>query len=82
MRSFIPNYPRQVLDLNYTLCYEFVSLISDISRSQWPRGLRHELSSSARTLGSWVRVVPEAWIFVYVYSVFVLTCIGSDSATG
>jgi hypothetical protein len=25
-----------------------------ISRSQWLRGLRHELSSLARTLGSWV----------------------------
>jgi hypothetical protein len=26
------------------------------SRSQWPRGLRHELSSPAPTLGSWVRI--------------------------
>jgi hypothetical protein len=25
-------------------------------RSQWPRGLRHELSSPAPTLGSWVRI--------------------------
>jgi hypothetical protein len=25
-------------------------------RSQWPRGLRHEPSSPARTLGSWVRI--------------------------
>jgi hypothetical protein len=41
-------------------------------RSQWPRGLRHELSSSARTLGSWVRIPLEASIAVCVYSVFVL----------
>jgi hypothetical protein len=27
-----------------------------ISRSQWPRCLRHELSSPAPTLGSWVRI--------------------------
>jgi hypothetical protein len=26
------------------------------SRSQWPRGLRHELFSPAPTLGSWVRI--------------------------
>jgi hypothetical protein len=40
-------------------------------RSQWSRGLRHELSSPARTLGSWVRIPLKAWIFMCVYSVFV-----------
>jgi hypothetical protein len=44
-------------------------------RSQWPRGLRHELSSLARTLGSWVRIPLEAWMSVCVYSVFVLFCV-------
>jgi hypothetical protein len=44
------------------------------SRSQWPRGLRLELSSSARTLWSWVRIPLKAWISVCVYSVFVLPC--------
>jgi hypothetical protein len=44
-----------------------------------PRGLRHELSSLARTLGSWVRIPLEAWMSVCVYSVFVL---GSGIATG
>jgi hypothetical protein len=38
-------------------------------RSQWPRGLRHEL---ARTLGSWVWNPLKAWMSVCVYSVFVL----------
>jgi hypothetical protein len=42
-------------------------------RSQWPRGLRHELSSPARTMGSWVRIPPKAWMSVCVYSVFVLS---------
>jgi hypothetical protein len=48
-------------------------------RSQWPRNLRHELSSLARTLGSWVRIPFEAWIPVSVYFVFVL---GSGLSTG
>jgi hypothetical protein len=30
-----------------------------------------QMSSSARTLGSWVRIPLKAWMFVYVYSVFV-----------
>jgi hypothetical protein len=45
------------------------------NRSQWPRGLRHELSSPARILGSWVRTPLKAWMSVCVYSVFVLFCI-------
>jgi hypothetical protein len=52
------------------------------SRSQWPRGLRHELSSLARTLGSWVRIPVEAWMSVCVYSVCVVLCVGSGLATG
>jgi hypothetical protein len=45
------------------------------SRSQRPRGLRHELSSLARMLGSWVRIPLKAWMSVCVYSVFVLSCV-------
>jgi hypothetical protein len=51
-------------------------------RSQWSRGLKHELSSLAGTLGSWVRIPLKAWISVCVYSVFVLSCIGSGLARG
>jgi hypothetical protein len=43
------------------------------------RGLRHELSSLAQTLGSWVRNPLEACMSVCVYSVFVL---GTGLATG
>ena len=32
-------------------------------RSQWPRSLRRR-SSAARLLRLWVRIPPEAWIFV------------------
>jgi hypothetical protein len=48
---------------------------SDASRSQWPRGLRHELSSLARTLGSWVGIPFRACMSVRVYSVIVLFCV-------
>jgi hypothetical protein len=44
-------------------------------RSQWPCGLRHEPSSPAPTLGSWLRIPPETWMSVCVYSVFVLFCL-------
>jgi hypothetical protein len=37
------------------------------SRSQWPRCLRHELSSLTRTLWSWVRIPLKAWISVYAF---------------
>jgi hypothetical protein len=51
-------------------------------RSQWPRGLRHELFSPTRNMGSWLRTPLEAWMFVYVDSVLVLSCGGSGLATG
>jgi hypothetical protein len=41
------------------------------NRSQWPRGIRHELSSLARTLGTWVGIPLKAWMSVCIYSVFV-----------
>jgi hypothetical protein len=51
-------------------------------RSQWPRGLRHEMSSPAQPLGSWVRIILEAWMSVCVYSVLLLSRVGSGLATG
>jgi hypothetical protein len=43
-------------------------------RSQWPRGLRHELSLLARELGSWVRTSLRAWMSVCVYTVCCPVC--------
>jgi hypothetical protein len=37
--------------------------------------LRHELSSPARTLVSWVRIPLKAWMSVCIYPVFVLFCV-------
>jgi hypothetical protein len=53
----------------------FMNVAHVVCRSQWQRGLRHELSSFAQTLGSWVRIPLEAWMSVCVYSTFVLSCV-------
>jgi hypothetical protein len=45
-----------------------------VRRSQWPRSLRHELSSPAQTLGSWARISLKAYMSMCFYSVFVLFC--------
>jgi hypothetical protein len=50
-------------------------VIKLLCRSQWPPCLRHELSSLARTLGSWDQIPVKAWMSVCVYSVFVLFCV-------
>jgi hypothetical protein len=46
------------------------------------RGLRHELSSFARTLRSWVRIQLKAWMSVCDYSVCAVLCVGSSLAMG
>jgi hypothetical protein len=35
-------------------------------RPQWPRSLRHELCSPAQTLGSWVWIPFEAYMFAFI----------------
>jgi hypothetical protein len=54
---------------------------NNFSRSQWPRGLRHEPSAPDRTLGSWVRILFETWMSVCVYSVC-FVYVGNGLATG
>jgi hypothetical protein len=56
--------------LYYLLLFHVSILV--FCRSQRPRCLRHELSSPAQTLGSWVRIPIEALMSVCVYSVFML----------
>jgi hypothetical protein len=46
-----------------------------MGRSQWPCGLRHEMSSLARTLRSWVGMPLKASMSLCVYSVCVLSCV-------
>jgi hypothetical protein len=63
-------------------CYVLIHTgINFNRRSQRPCGLRHVLSSLARTLGSWVRIPLTAWMSVCVYSVCVVLCVGSGLAT-
>jgi hypothetical protein len=52
------------------------------SRSQWPRGLKHKMSSSPQTLRLRVRIHPKVWLSLCFCSVFMLSCVGSDLATG
>jgi hypothetical protein len=75
--AYIKEYPRrQHYSVNSSpTTRKLVSPRTEPNRSQWPRGLRHELSSPARTLGSWVRISLEAWMSVCVYSMFVLPCV-------
>jgi hypothetical protein len=48
--------PVSVSTVNGTKLTTYVCVTYTVyCRSQWPRGLSHELSSLARTLGSWVR---------------------------
>jgi hypothetical protein len=54
---------------------DFEALKYLIGQSQWPRGLRHEKSSPAGTLGSLVRIPLEALMSVCICSVFVLFCV-------
>jgi hypothetical protein len=51
-------------------------------RSQWLCSLRRELSLLARTLGLWFRIPLKAWMSACIYSVFMLSCIGSSLAMG
>jgi hypothetical protein len=55
---------------------------SMVSQSQWPLGLRHELSSPAQTLEPWVRIPLKAWMSVCVYSVCAVLYTGSGLTTG
>jgi hypothetical protein len=48
-------------EMLYNIVTEVYIPMKLVSRSQWPRGLRHVLSSAAGTLGSWVRIPLEAW---------------------
>jgi hypothetical protein len=59
--------------------YVYIGLADHSDR----RGLRHEPSSPARTLGSSVRIPLEAWLSLCVYScVCVVLYVGSGLATG
>jgi hypothetical protein len=49
-------------------------LMSCNSWSQQPHGLRQELCSLARTLGSWIWIPPKAWMFGVYAFILCLCC--------
>jgi hypothetical protein len=63
--------PQTSEKVNITNVWIFCLNLQAHSRSQRPRGLRHELSSLARTLGSRVRIPLKERISICVYSVYV-----------
>jgi hypothetical protein len=67
-----PHYT-QIKKINYS-CSIFLPSIS-VFVNQRPRGLSHELSPLARTLGSWVRIPLKAWMFMCAFILFVLFCV-------
>jgi hypothetical protein len=53
-----------------------------MSRSQCSRSVRHEVSSLARTLGTWVRIPLKAWMSVFAFSCgCVVLCVDSGLVT-
>jgi hypothetical protein len=69
-----------VISLMRAVCpaFLFVLHLTNIwCLSHWPQGLRHETSSPAQALRSWVRIQLGASMFLCVYSVFMLSCVGS-----
>jgi hypothetical protein len=49
--------------------------------SKWPRGVRHEMSSPAQKLVSFLRIPLKTWVSVCVNFVFVSSCVGSGLAS-
>ena len=61
--SAIPNF--RTLFILISICIQFINLNHQVilGRSQWRLGLRRR-SADARLLRLWVRIPPEAWMFV------------------
>jgi hypothetical protein len=57
------------------LCRHVIEIVVIVCAVEGARNLRKEQSSPARTQGSWIRISFKSWIFVCVYSVFVLLCV-------
>jgi hypothetical protein len=74
----IPMFERK----KYLMLYILVG-VRDLYLLITVAALRHEPSSPARTLGSWVRIPLEEWMSVCFYSLLVFcVCVGSGFAKG
>jgi hypothetical protein len=73
-----------VLKCSFYQTLIFLNIISVVglqTRSQWPLSLRHELSSPFQTLGSWVRIPHEAWVYMRLFCVCDVLCTDTGLAT-
>jgi hypothetical protein len=61
--------------LSWLLHYGYIYTTAYFHADHGLSRLRHELSSLAWTLGSWVRIPLKAWMSVFFYSVFMLFCV-------
>jgi hypothetical protein len=71
--------------VEWRLAGETEVLGENLPQRHFVHGLRHELSSLARTLGSWVRISSKAWMFgvcMRLLCVSVALCLGRGLATG
>jgi hypothetical protein len=68
--------PRKAIILQNFIRSSFQYTITCTRRTQWPRGLKHEPSSPAWTLGSWVGIPLEACLCAFIL------CVGRGLATG
>jgi hypothetical protein len=69
---------RRLKSLVFDNTYNWMRRLSEficLRAYKYPRGLRHELSSLARKLGSWVRIPLKAWMSVCPFILFVLFCV-------
>jgi hypothetical protein len=80
-KTFLLFYSFLSVKLNILICIKsllpriLVRFNSEKCRFQWPSGLRQVLSSAAaRTLGSQVRILLRAWMFVCVFLCCVVLC--------
>jgi hypothetical protein len=73
--AFLMASSRNILSISEWLIFMYLNCSFFNGWSQRPLGLRHELSSLPRTLGSWIRIPLKEWVSVCVYSVFVFFCL-------
>jgi hypothetical protein len=75
-------YSVLLLRILYSVLLMYCCSILFMSRSQWPRGLRHELSSPAPTLRSWVRIpLRHGCLCVFCVRFFCFYVVSNETAS-
>jgi hypothetical protein len=78
VQQFFLKYLQCVLEARI-LIMDFVCTLAVKKKNQ---GRFRPVGSDHSLVRSWARILLETWMFVYVYSLFVLSCAGSGHATG